>query len=148
MTDLTIQQKKDWAKVLYLKESLLQKEIAGRVGVSEKTIGKWINDEKWEDLRTACFITKEEQIRRAYKMIDALLTEIEEKQKGIPNTGQADVLSKLTAAINSLETETNIAQITDVAREFINWLKPQDLPKAQDFISYLDGFIKHKLKTA
>lgn len=148
MADLTIAQKKDWAKILFLKENLLQKEIAAKVGVSAKSIGKWIEDGKWDDLRKASFISKEEHIRRSYTMIDAQMNEIVNDYKGIPTNAQADVLAKLAATIRSLETETSILQITDVARDFINWLKPQDLPKAQDFIVYIDAFIKHKLKTA
>ena len=148
MSDLSIQQKKEWAKILFLKENLLQKEIAIKVGVTEKTISKWVNDDAWDALRVASFITKEEQISRAYKMIDALMYEIEDTNKGVPNSKQADVLSKLASTIESLETEAGISQIVDVSKDFINWLKTQDLVKAQDFIIYLDGFIKHKLKSA
>ena len=38
-------QEKDYAKMLFVSENLSQKEIAERVKVSEKTIGKWIKDE-------------------------------------------------------------------------------------------------------
>ena len=148
MAELTNAQKKDWAKILFLKENLLQKEIAVKVGVSEKTIGKWKEDDKWDDLRKASFVSKEEHIRRSYIMIDNLMMQIENDYDGVPDAKQADVLAKLAATIRSLETETSIAQITDVGRDFINWLKRQDLAKAQDFIIYIDAFIKHKLKSA
>jgi len=81
-------------------------------------------------------------------MIDALINDIQDRDKKIPTNAEADILAKLAATIRSLETETSIAQITDVGRDFINWLKPQDLAKAQDFIIYIDAFIKHKLKSA
>ena len=38
MTDLTNQQKREWAKVLYIREDLTQAEIAEKVGVSRRTI--------------------------------------------------------------------------------------------------------------
>ena len=38
---LTNQQKKDWAKLLYMQERLTLQEIAARVGVSRVTVGKW-----------------------------------------------------------------------------------------------------------
>ena len=47
-TDLSIKQKKEWAKMLYLKEHLTQAEVAERVGVSKQTLCKWVKTEKWE----------------------------------------------------------------------------------------------------
>ena len=38
MTELSMQQKREWAKTLYLKENLTQQEIAERVGVSRITV--------------------------------------------------------------------------------------------------------------
>lgn len=42
MTELSMQQKREWAKTLYLKENLTQQEIAERVGVSRITVNNWI----------------------------------------------------------------------------------------------------------
>ena len=50
MANLTNQQKKDWAKTLYLRENLTQQEIADRVGVSRVSVSNWIRTGKWEEL--------------------------------------------------------------------------------------------------
>ena len=42
MAELTNTQKKEWAKSLYLRESMTQQELANRVGVSRVTISNWI----------------------------------------------------------------------------------------------------------
>jgi DNA-binding transcriptional regulator LsrR (DeoR family) len=42
MTELTTKKKKEWAAMLYLKESLTQAEIADKVGVSKVTMSKWV----------------------------------------------------------------------------------------------------------
>ena len=55
---LTNKQKKDWAKMLYLNEHITQKEIAERVNVNKMTIGKWVKEGKWEEMKTAVSITK------------------------------------------------------------------------------------------
>ena len=39
-------QEHEFAKILYVHQNLTQKEIAERVSVTEKTIGKWISDGK------------------------------------------------------------------------------------------------------
>ncbi len=41
---------REYAKLLFVKEGLPQKEIAERVKVTEKTIGKWIQEGNWKDL--------------------------------------------------------------------------------------------------
>lgn len=49
MADLTTQQKKDYARTLYLKDNLTQQEIADKVGVSRKTVNRWAIAEQWEN---------------------------------------------------------------------------------------------------
>jgi transcriptional regulator with XRE-family HTH domain len=38
MANLTIEQRREWAQLLYTKENLTQKEIAERVGISVQTM--------------------------------------------------------------------------------------------------------------
>ena len=47
---MTTGQRKEWAKLLFVKENLTQAEIAERVGVSRVTVNKWINAENWDCL--------------------------------------------------------------------------------------------------
>ena len=37
--------KKEYARMLYLKENLTQQEIAEKTGVSRQTLSRWINSE-------------------------------------------------------------------------------------------------------
>ena len=59
---MTNEQRKEWAKLLFVKENLTQAEIAERVGVSRVTVNKWINTENWEHLKVSVTITREEQL--------------------------------------------------------------------------------------
>jgi DNA-binding XRE family transcriptional regulator len=153
MADLTNAQKKDWAKVLYLKENLTQKEIAQKVCVTEKTIGSWIKgnpkngEPGWEQLKSSLIVTKDEELRRIYMQINELNTFIFSREEGqrFANSKEADTLTKLTAAARSLETETSIADVIEVAMQVCNFVKKDNLLKAQEMSSYFDAFIKSKM---
>lgn len=49
MAELTSQQKKDYARTLYLKDNLTQQEIADKVGVSRQTIIRWMAAGQWKN---------------------------------------------------------------------------------------------------
>ncbi len=149
--DLPIAQKKEWAKLLYLKSDLNQKEIAEKVGVAEKTLSKWVNDEheNWELLKSSFIITREQELRRIYIQISELNTFISERPEGsrFATSKEADVLSKLASAAKSLEAETSISDTISVFREFSEFIKEVDFGKAKEFIVFQDAFIKHKLSS-
>jgi len=80
---LTNSEKKEYAKLLFTRESLTQKEIAQRVGTSENTISNWVNAGKWETLRRSLMVTKDEQLSQLYRQLELLNIDIE-NAKGYP----------------------------------------------------------------
>jgi transposase-like protein len=147
MTELTIKQKKEWAAMLYLKESLTQVEIAEKVGVSKVTVNKWVKAEKWEERKSGITLTREEQIKNFYRQVSEINEVIAGRDKGkrYATTTEADTLSKLAGAIKKMETETGIADIISVGTRFIEFLRPIDLDKAKDTTRLFDIFIKQNL---
>lgn len=145
---LTNKQKKEWAKLIYLSENLLQKDIATKVGVTEKTIGGWIKDENWEALKSSVIITKEQELRRIYMQINELNNHIFSREEGtrFANSKEADTLNKLAATARSLETDTSVAEIIEVAKNFIQFVRREDNEKAKDITKIFDEFIKTKLR--
>lgn len=139
--------KREYAKYLYLKRGLPQKEIAIRTGVSENTISRWKIDDKWEDIKTVQIMTKEEELRRLYAQLRATNDLIESKG-GVPSSKEADIINKITASIRQLQTDTGIAETIDVATTMIDFFKPLDLDKAKELTTLFDYFIQHKMKTA
>jgi len=146
-TKLTIKQKKDWALLLYLKTQMNQGEIADKVQVTSKTLGKWITLNKWDLLKSSFVITKEQELRRIYQQINDLNTSIESREEGERHAkgNEADTLSKLASTARSLETDTSIAQIIDTSIEVLRWLQQTDFDKAKELSDYFDSFIKYKL---
>ncbi len=147
MAELSISQKKEWAKTLYLKENLTQQEIADRVGVSRITINKWINTEKWEQQKVGITLTREEQISNLYRQVAEINKVIAARPEGerFATTAEADILGKLSSTIKKMETDVGIADIISVLTQFIEWLRPVDLEKAKELTRLADAFIKDKL---
>lgn len=146
--ELTIKQKKEYAKTLYVFQRLNQKDTADKVGVSRKTMNEWANKEKWDTLRVSVIITKEQQLHRIYAQINELTSMIESRPEGQRYSApkESDTLVKLASAAKALETETGISDIIEVFKHFNNWLKMFDLPKTQEIVRLQDEFITSRLK--
>jgi len=147
MADLTIKQKKEWAAMLYLKENLMQAEIAEKVGVSKVTMNKWVKGEKWEERKAGITLTREEQIKNLYRQVAEINDVIAGREKGkrFATSTEADTLSKLSGAIKKMETETGIADIISVGTRFVEFLRPIDLEKAKEITRLFDIFIRQNL---
>lgn len=147
MADLTNAQKKEWAKTLYLRENLTQQEIADRVGVSRVTVSNWVRSGKWEEQKAGLTLTRQEQVANLYRQVAEINRSISARAEGerFPNSKEADILGKLSAAIRNMEQEMAIADIISALTGFIEWLRPLDLDKAKELTRLVDAYIKDKL---
>lgn len=144
--NLTNQQKKDWAKLLFMQEGMTFQDIAQKVGVSRITVGRWAEKENWEMLRAAVTSTREEQIRHLYMQIAQINKAISESDTKYATPAQADTINKLSAAIAKMEGDFGIADIIGVSKKFLTWLRTRNPEKAIDISSEFDEFIKTQLK--
>src|SRR4051812_43183728 len=97
--ELSIDQKREWAKTLYVHQRLNQKETAIKVDVSAKTMCLWVEKYSWDTLRVSIILTKEQQLNRIYSQINELNTKIESKPEGerYADSKEADTLVKLSS---------------------------------------------------
>jgi transcriptional regulator with XRE-family HTH domain len=145
---LTRKQKQELAKLLYTRGGFSQKEIAEKVGVSEVTMSKWANSEKWDLLKVSITATREEQLRRLYLQIGEYNTVIEAREKGkrFATSKEADAINKLAAAVEKLEREVGAVDILNVSKKMLDWLRTFDLAKAQELSDLFDAFLKDNLR--
>ncbi len=143
---LNLKQKREWAELLFARTQMTQKEIAEKVGVTEKTMGDWKNKHNWEQLRTSYFLTKGQELQRIYGQISALNDMISERDHGhqFATAKEADTISKLAAAARQLETDVSISDVVDVFIGFIDWLRENDFNQAKDVSELMDNYIKYK----
>lgn len=133
--------------MLFTKEHLTQKEIAEQVGVTPQTVNRWVKNEKWEQLRVSISITKEEQLKALYRQLEELNTEISNRpERRYPTTAESDIISKISAAIDKMETEVGLSDVISVFSSLLNWLRGFDLEKAQELVPLFDDFIKSKMQ--
>jgi transcriptional regulator with XRE-family HTH domain len=114
--DKTIANKQYLAKILFTREQLEQKVVAKRVGITEKTMSRWVNDFAWKKLRSRLLLSKDEQINAMYEELEEIKEKILSKPKGdrYADTKLADIRSKTTSSIKDLETDLGIREIVDV----------------------------------
>jgi transcriptional regulator with XRE-family HTH domain len=147
MADLTAAQKKDFAKSLFLHESLTQDEIALRTGASRRTIQRWMEADNRKELKASVTITREEQVRNLYRQLAGLNDAIAKKEKGAryATASEADTISKLATAIQKMETDAGIADIVSVSKGLLNFIRKTDPEKAIEISYHIDAYIKEKI---
>jgi transcriptional regulator with XRE-family HTH domain len=142
------EQKRELARMLFLHESLTQKEIALRVGVSEVTLSKWANQDNWESYKVSVTITKEEQLKNLYRQLGEINKAILSKEEGkrFASAPEGDTIAKLATAIEKMEGDVGIADMVSVSKKFLTFIRKFDLAKAQEIAPLFDAFIKDNMK--
>lgn len=143
---LTNQQKKDWAKLLFMQGELQIQQIAAKVDVSRATLSRWIKEGNWEMLRAAITTTREEQIRNQYMQIAEINKVIAARDNKYPTPAESDTINKLSASINKLEGDYGIADIISVSKQILFWLRKRNADKAVELSYFFDEFIKERLR--
>jgi len=143
-----MREKRAHAQRLYVQSGMLQQDIAELLDVSQKSISQWKAADDWEKQRAAFATTKDKELARIYGQLAALNNAIEEREEGkrYATSGEADIISKLSAAIAKLEGERGLSATTNVFMRFTTWLKKNvDLDTAKHFGGLADRYIKSLL---
>lgn len=134
-------QKKVLAKELYLSTDLTLKEIAENVGVTANTIGKWCAS--WKQIKAAKTSTKDEVVARYMRMIDSILKVAEDEGRVITD-GEADKISKLNKAKDSIDKGVGLSVFIQVFQEYNSWLIPINPELAKENNTFQSKFINLK----
>ena len=115
--------------------------------MSRVTVGGGVRAGKWEEQKAGLTLTRQEQVANLYRQVAEIIRAISSRAEGerFPNSKEADILGKLSAAIRNMEQETGIAEIISVLTSFIEWMRPLDLDKAKELTRLADAYIKDKL---
>lgn len=136
---------------LLFSQQIPQQEIARKVGIAERTLSRWVNENDWINRRAAINVTRDELVNKTLGLINTLL-EKATTQEGGNGANLADQLSKLAGAIRNLDKQANVVDIVQVFMTFNKWLicqQPINSELTDEIIRtinrYQDMFISEKL---
>jgi len=138
-------QQREHAKLLFVGERITLKEVAERVGVTEKTVGRWCKEDGWEELRKSLLTTRQTQLARWYNQLDAITSKIE-KRDNIPTPSEADTMRKITSNIQALEIDLGLGEIIDTAKKIITYTQQINLNDAKMIKAYFDEYINDRAR--
>lgn len=77
----------DLAKRYYINDGILQKEIADRLKLTEKTVSTWVKKGNWDKEKTSLLVTKDKQISDLYGQLASITEDIKTRPvvRDIPN---------------------------------------------------------------
>ncbi|MFJ1474891.1 transcriptional regulator [Capnocytophaga cynodegmi] len=147
MTKEEQRQKQEHAKLLYTKENITtQRELAERVGVTEKTISQWIEQGQWEKLKQNLIVTRQEQHANMLAELERLNEHVKTLDKGFVNSQLASIRRQLIKDIKDLESEAvGLSEIISVQVDFLDYVRKTDPKQALSVAGLVDLFIKSKL---
>ncbi len=119
---------------LYVKGTLNRKQVADTVGVTEKTLRKWIEEGNWEELKDAKTVTRQQLLLDSYAQLKAVNQRIAD-MGNVPDKVLSDAKSGLRKEIETL-SDSPLHQYAEIFDEFAVWMVHNQPDKAAD-IAYL-----------
>ncbi len=139
---------KKLALELYMYTSLSQKEIAGKVGVTEKTLSSWATDEKWEDLKTARYSTHSQTLANLNELLRLTVeSHLKKRKEGTFTKNDADELVEITKSIEALQEGISLRTYIQVFEEFLNSIPVKDAKFRNALAEYQTLFLTAKSRT-
>ncbi|WP_455633351.1 hypothetical protein [Parabacteroides sp.] len=106
-------QKYEYAYMLYM-QKVPQKEIAGRVGVSQQTLSKWKEDGCWELKRVARTVSRDQIINKTLMKINELL----DSEEGF----NGDEFAKLASQLEKIKAGYTLDDVADILTKFGDYI--------------------------
>lgn len=113
--------KRNLATSLFLQSSMKRKEIAVHVGITEKTLRKWIDDDGLEHIKESQSIMRPQLLQDAMAQLAAVNKVIREEYGNVPNKQLADAKGGLRKEIETL-TDQPIHKYVEVFEELTIWM--------------------------
>ena len=141
---MTSKEKQILAQTLYLSGKHTQKAIAELTGVTEKTIGKWAVEGKWEEMRQLQTVTKAELLKEAYSQLSKINKKIKDEMGGIPDKVMSDAKAQALREIEAFD-ERSLQTYADCFEDFTGWLVRNEPSQSVTFSQLLLRFLDYKL---
>src|SRR4051812_37193371 len=107
--ELSFNERKQYAKLLYTRHDITNKDIALEVGVEESVIRFWIHEGAWGSVKRSLLISKASQLELLYSQLEKLNNKVNAEENA--SSKDVDLILKYTTSIKNLESETTVSDI-------------------------------------
>ena len=135
------------AMELYLTGLHTQKEIAGMVGVAERTVGIWVEGGNWEKMRAARLSTPAQVIANLIEIQKARTEQILAAIRDGSTERYGDEMLKMSKAIEQLQNDISLGTIIQVLQEFMSFVGGKDHKFRGQLAGYQNDFLNLKAGT-
>jgi len=135
-------QKNTQARELYLQGGLTQQQIANLLDVSRKTVGLWIQQGQWRQLRIAAQQSPAMLLQDFYNQL-AVLNETIHQKGGIPTIEESIVQRRLIMNIQSFKQQP-ASNYMQLYTELVESIRKQDPELGKQVAFHADTLIRQK----
>ncbi len=139
-TKAELEKLRDIAEDYYIRLGKTGREISEILDISEQTISNWKKgregEQTWDERRRNAQLTP-------VRLKDLLMEEARKVVAGEKSTLNADQLSKIMAAINTLDKSVNPRVVMTVFQGFDNFMAETDPAMAIKFTEYHKMYLQH-----
>jgi len=130
------------ARELYLQGGLTQTQIAEILNVNRKTIGLWMQQGQWRQLRIAAQQSPAMLLQDFYNQL-AVLNETIHQKGGIPTIEESIVQRRLIMNIQSFKQQP-VSNYMQICTELIDEIRKQDQELSKQVALHADALIRQK----
>ncbi len=137
---MTNKQKRSLGMQLFVYNDMRQKEIAQYLSVTEATVSRWAQADKWEDTKAANTVTRDNIIRNLYIQAQQIQDKANEENRNL-DSKEMDIIMKIAAAIEKLDKKLTIQTVIMVFKDFNKYLLDIDPEICKQLVDYQRKFI-------
>ncbi len=124
------------AEGMFIEQGMTAKAIAELIDVTEKTVGRWREEGKWDARR-------DENLAAPHKIREVLLQEMKNISQGKASQVDADSLSKIARVMETISDKINPQIVISVLKGFDNWMAEQEPKMAVTFLEWHKQYLQH-----
>jgi hypothetical protein len=129
---------------LFFQTDLKQTEIAGQLGVSERTVSRWVNDGQWKQLKAAARFMPAKIVDSFQAQLAKLQTTIMAREDSLPTMEEVNIMSRLVLCISRMKVQVTKASNVEVLQNFIGFVDAVDHQLAEQTTLVAQHYLKGK----
>lgn len=132
------------AKDLYLQTDMTKAEIAGKVGVTRRTILRWCKDDDWDRLRLSAQAMPALVAEKCYIVLGNVLSRWAADRFFIPTLQESQSMHYIAAIVKKLRNRCTVNESMELLSHFAVRLNKKNAELAQAIIPELEEFLEER----